>query len=108
MQKMPKTLWEKYQNEAISEEQHNGWKSSGAFNEGIAVITGKIWHSSKKKLGLYLNVIDADNLKAIEEICSYKGKNISIKELANWTLVEQHIDDTNRAHIYVYSHKPFA
>ena len=35
--------------EPIYEEQHNEWKSSGAFNKGIAVITGtKAWHNSKK------------------------------------------------------------
>jgi hypothetical protein len=28
--------------------------------------------------------------------------------LAQWTLVEQHSDDPNKVHIYVYSHRPFA
>jgi hypothetical protein len=57
---------------------------------------------------LYLNGIDTDNLKAIEEICARGGRSISLNEFAEWTLVEQHSDDTNRAHTYVYSHKPFA
>ena len=61
----------------------------------------------KTKSGLYLNGIDADNLKAIEELCTRNGKSISLDELAQWTLIEQHLDDINRAHIYVYSHKPF-
>ena len=54
-----------------------------------------------------MNVIDADNLKAIEEICTYNGKTFSMQDLAKWTLVEQHPDNREKAHIYIYSqHKP--
>jgi hypothetical protein len=102
--------WSEWQNKPISEELHNEWKKTGAFSQGIAVILGRVWHNEQKlKLGLYLNGIDADNLKAIEEICTSDGKEIiSLKQLADWTLVEQHGDDTNKAHIYIYSHRPFA
>jgi hypothetical protein len=98
--------WAEWQNKPIPEDLHKEWKTTGAFNKGMAVILGKVWHN-KDKSGLYLNGIDADNLKAIEEICTRSGGSISLDELAQWTLVEQHSDDTNRAHIYVYSHKPF-
>jgi hypothetical protein len=101
--------WEKWQSSPIPEELHNQWKRENKFSNGMAVILGKMWHN-RQKTGLYLNGIDADNLKAIEEICTYNnGKTVSIKELAKWTLVEQHADNTNKAHIYIYSkHKPFA
>ncbi len=56
--------------------------------------------------GKYLNVIDADNRLALEAICSWNGKTISLEELANWTLVKQHKDDVNRGHIYILSTKP--
>jgi hypothetical protein len=98
--------WAEWQNKPIPGEVYNEWKAIGAFNRGMAVILGKVWHN-KDKLGLYLNGIDAENLKAIEELCTRSGKSISLDELAQWTLVEQHSDDTSRAHIYVYSHKPF-
>ena len=52
--------------------------------------------------------IDADNKKAIEEICTYNGKKTSLEQLAKWTLVEQHSDAPDKAHIYIYSRKPFA
>ena len=70
----------------------------------------KVWHNKEKaKASLYLNVIDADNLKAIEEICTYNGKTFSMQDLAKWTLVEQHPDNREKAHIYIYSqHKLFA
>ncbi len=53
----------------------------------MAVILGKVWHNNQKP-GLNLNGIDLDNSKAIEEVCKYDGKAISIKELSQWTLVE--------------------
>jgi hypothetical protein len=99
--------WSEWQDKAIPEELHNRWKDENAFSKGIAIILGKVWHREDKK-SLYLNGIDADNLKAIEEICTRNGRSISLNELAQWTLVEQHSDDTNKAHIYVYSHRPFA
>jgi hypothetical protein len=98
--------WSEWQDSPIPEELHNKWKEEGVFSKGIAVILGKVWHN-REKSALYLNGIDADNLKAIEEICTYNGKSISLKQLADRTLVEQHQDDTDRAHIYIYSRKPF-
>src|SRR5215213_1197467 len=56
--------WSEWQNKAIPEEQHNKWKDENAFSNGIALILGRVWHN-KEKVGLYLNGIDADNLKAI-------------------------------------------
>jgi P4 family phage/plasmid primase-like protien len=99
--------WSEYQSSPISEEQYKEWKIKGAFNNGIAIILGKVWHN-KQRFGLYLNGIDLDNRKAIEEVCKRNGKTISISNLAQWTLVEQHPDDPTKLHIYVYSHKPFA
>jgi hypothetical protein len=52
-------------------------------------------------------MIDGDNRLAIQEICTRNGKTISIEELGKWTLVEQHKDAPDRAHIYIISEKPF-
>jgi hypothetical protein len=59
--------WSEYQSSPISEEQYKEWKIKGAFNNGIAIILGKVWHN-KQRFGLYLNGIDLDNRKAIEEV----------------------------------------
>jgi hypothetical protein len=100
--------WSEWQDMPIPEELYNKWKDQNMFSNGMAVILGKVWHN-KQKSGLYLNGIDADNLKAVQEICSRNGMAVTLQELAQWTLVEQHPDDTNRAHVYIYSqHKPFA
>jgi Bifunctional DNA primase/polymerase, N-terminal len=100
--------WPEWQDKPIPEELHNQWKTENKFSNGIAVVLGKVWHN-KQKLALYLNGIDADNSNVVDEICSRNGEgSIPLNQLANWTLVEQHPDDTNKAHIYVYSYKPFA
>src|SRR5919106_4132775 len=98
--------WKDYQNNAIPPWTHEKWKKEGDFNSGMAIILGRIWHN-QPKTPLYLNAIDVDNLIAIKEICSQNGKNISISELAKWTLVEQHIDSLDKMHVLIYSHRHF-
>src|SRR5918996_459433 len=98
--------WKEWQDKPIPEELHNEWKASGAFNNGIAIILGKVWHNPHKA-GLFLVGIDLDNQKAIEEICNRNGNTISLLQLSQWTLVEQHLDDLSKAHILLYSRKPF-
>ena len=93
--------WKEWQNKPIPQELHDKWKTSGAFNNGIAIILGKVWHNSLKK-DLYLIGIDLDNQKAIEEV-AIKG----LEDLAKNVIVEQHKDDPTKAHILLYSHKPF-
>ena len=58
-------------------------------------------------MGLYLIGIDCDNAKVIEEICSRDNKSVPLSQLAQWTLVEQHTDDWTKAHVLLYSHRPF-
>jgi hypothetical protein len=99
--------WKKWQDKPIPQELHDQWKASGAFNNGIAIIPGKVYHN-KQKEDLYLIGIDCDNAKAIEEICTSKDdKTISLVQLAESVIVEQHLDDPTKAHILFYSHKPF-
>jgi hypothetical protein len=99
--------WSQYQDKPIPEWQHEQWKTSGAFINGMAVILGKVYHN-KQKDGLYLIGIDCDNAKAIEELCTNgDGKIIPLAKLAETVIVEQHLDDITRAHVLLYSHNPF-
>ena len=98
--------WKEWQDKAIPQEVHDEWKVSGAFNNGIAIVLGKVWHNPHKT-SLFLIGIDLDNQKAIEEICNHDGNSISLLQLSQWTLVEQHLDDLSKAHILLYSRKPF-
>ena len=85
--KKPLVPWLSYQDKPISEWQHSLWKDKEEFNNGIAIILGKVWHNLHK-IGLYLIGFDLDNQKAIEEIFCRDGKNISLSQLAKRTLIE--------------------
>ena len=105
-QKKPTVNWKQWENKAIPKEQHELWKKQGAFNEGMAIIAGKVWHNYAKK-GLYLILVDFDNKKAIEELCTRNGKQTPLAELAKHMIVEQHRDQPNKAHVIFYANHPF-
>ena len=98
--------WSQYQNSPISEVQHEQWKKEGAFSNGIAIIPGKVWHRSDKQ-GLYFTFLDADKSNAINELCTMNGKSITLQEMAEKFIVEQHKDNLEKAHVYFYSPIPF-
>src|SRR5215210_9196792 len=100
--KVTSIKWAEFQHKPISEEQHEKWKADNAYNNGMGIILGKVWHNPL--LGeIYANAVDGDNLPAVNEICNYKGKQISVQEFANWTVVEQQKDAPDKMHIVVYS-----
>jgi hypothetical protein len=90
--KKPLVQWSEWQDKPIPEWQHEKWKAEGMFLKGIAIIPGKVWHR-KDRNGLYFTFIDADKQKAIDELCSRNGKTISLQEMAQKFLVEQHTDN---------------
>jgi P4 family phage/plasmid primase-like protien len=97
--------WGQWQDKPISEEIHNQWKSDNSFTNGIAVVLGKVWFVPELE-GYYLVGVDADNRKAIDEICSHNGKTMTLQELAKKTLIEQHKDNPDKAHFYFYGTRP--
>ena len=99
--------WGEYQENPIPTELHDEWKSQHEFSYGMAVILGRIWHR-QDRIGFYLIGVDVDNLRAIEEICKRDGKTTTLHKFAASTLVEQHIDNPNKAHLYFYSPRPFS
>lgn len=102
--KKPLVSWKEdvrgnWQKEPIPIELHNEWKSKGMFDNGMAVICGKVLHNEEKK-HLYLCAIDCDNKLGIDEMT----KNLD--KMKDVTLIEQHLDDPNKAHFYFYTTKP--
>jgi putative DNA primase/helicase len=108
-EKTPLVKWKEYQDKPISEALHNQWKSENKFRNGMAVIAGRCWFKTDAhNRTLYLNLIYADNSLTVQELCTRPDETLmSIEDLGNWTLVEQHLDDRTRLHVYVYSYKPF-
>jgi hypothetical protein len=103
-EKTPYVKWSEFQDCPILEEQHIRWKTEEAFNQGIAIIAGKIWRGKYK--GKYLACIDIDNKKGIEEFLSHFGKVDTIEKLAAKTIVEWHKDNPYKVHIYFIVDKP--
>ena len=108
--KKPLVRWSEWQDNPIPLELHNKWKSENAFYKGMAITLGRVWHRPDKK-GYYLVGIDTDNAIGIREICSRPNGNTSNEEdvlfaFANKTLVEQHKDNPDKAHFYLYLPRP--
>ncbi len=95
--------WSQYQNAPIPKEQIESWLATGAFNQGVAVMAGKLWRGRSE--GKYLIFIDCDGQKAIEAFCSTIS-NTKLADFAARTLVEQHLDNPSKAHIYLVSEVP--
>lgn len=95
--KDPRGNW---QVDPIPQSIHDAWKNTNAFDKGMAVICGKVHHNQEKS-GLYLCAIDADNKKGCDVLHS-KG----LDYLKEKTLVEQHTNCPEKAHVYFYTHKP--
>jgi hypothetical protein len=93
--------WLIWQDHGISEKQHQEWKERNAFDDGMAIMAGNIWHKEELK-DYYLCFIDLDNQIAVQEMCSIFGTK-DLDELAKITIVEQHRDDPDKAHVYFYT-----
>lgn len=98
--KKPLEPWEVWQDKPQPKELIEKWKAEGRFKQGIAIIMGQSWRGPNE--GIDLCSIDTDNLKAIEEFCTRNNKKMSVDEFAEKTVVEQHIDNLNKAHFYVF------
>jgi hypothetical protein len=99
------TKWSEWQLKPIPEEVHNQWKNENRFADGLAIVVGKVWRG--EHIGENLIFIDLDNLKAIEEFCTRNGETAPLTKIAEKFIVEQHSDDTNKAHVFFYSELPF-
>jgi hypothetical protein len=98
--------WKQWQDKPVPEELHNHWKEQGIFSKGIAIIPRKVWHREDKK-DMYFTFLDADKQEAIDELCLRNGKKITLQEMSQKFIVEQHKDNLQKAHIYFYSEIPF-
>src|SRR5918999_1284162 len=97
--------WSEWQINPIPEEQFNEWKRTNAFDKGMAVIAGKAWRGRYE--GKYFTFIDLDNLKAVEEFTTKNGVTTSLKKMSEEFLIEQHLDDTSKAHVFFFSDVAF-
>ncbi len=96
--------WKPFQDSPNSDEQHNSWIKGGLFDSGMAVITGKIWRGANE--GKYLICIDCDNQHGIDEFLENCFPGKTLEDLSHYTIIEQHLDNREKAHIYLIVEKP--
>lgn len=98
--------WSQWQDKPIPDEILTEWKRAGKFEKGCAIIVGRIWRGSYK--GKYLCCIDIDNKSGLDNFLQQFGDDFTLERLAEKTLVEWHLDDKNRVHIYFIVEKPLS
>lgn len=96
--KTPKVGWKEWQTEPIPEELFKEWQVKGMFEEGIAIVCGKVFRGEHK--GEWLNGIDCDNKAGTDAMCPN-----GVEEIARRTLVEQHAN-RDKCHILFYTREP--
>jgi hypothetical protein len=87
-----------WQIEPIPQEIHDGWKSRGMFDNGLAIVCGQVFRGKYK--GMWLNAIDCDNKSGTDAMCP-----TSVEHTAKGTLVEQHANP-EKCHIFFYTDNP--
>jgi hypothetical protein len=102
--KTPKVEWKNsplgnWQSDPIPENIHTQWKNQNLFDEGLAIVTGKVFHNEQFK-GMWLNGIDCDNKAGTDVMCPS-----GVAHIAKGTLVEQH-DNPDKCHILFYTDEP--
>lgn len=93
--------WKEWQLRSLPEDLFVKWKNEGAYNDGVGITVGTVWRG--EYAGKNLIFIDCDNSKAINELVSSFGRGGTLKDFAARFLVEQHLDNPNKAHVYFYS-----
>jgi hypothetical protein len=98
--------WKDWQLKSLPEDLFKKWKDENAYADGIGVVAGKVWRGDHA--GEYFIFTDLDNLKAIEEFCEKEGREgLTLKDFGDKFLIEQHLDNTSKAHVFFYSKIPF-
>ena len=98
--------WEKYQREPVTDEEFQSWLDDDKFKNGVCILPGKIHHRSDRQ-HLYYIVIDGDKAHGIKELLTRNGHTPTLQEVAKQWIVEQHKDNTEKAHFGFYSPIPF-
>lgn len=91
-----KQPWAEFQERAMSEQEFEENLKNGAYEDGCAIITGKVWRGQYK--GKQLACVDCDNLLAIQEVYNFAG--ISYSDFEKGNLIEAHEDDPHSRHVF--------
>ena len=98
----PHVKWSQYKENPPRMVDIEEWINQGLYNDGVAQLTG-LCHRGKFK-GLYLNCVDFDSPEVLDKLLAMHP----LEELSNAGIFcEQHTDNKGKAHVWVFSTKPF-
>ena len=103
--KNPLISWKEWQDKIIPIEVYEKWKKKDCVDNNYALITGKIHRGQFKDK--YIICIDIDNKAGINEFIQHFTEIKSLQELAQKTMIVQHVDSKDeKAHIYFITETP--
>jgi putative DNA primase/helicase len=100
--KRPLVPWEGYQQNPPTDDEHKEWLKQRYYSGGVMILCG-LASNRKDRENLYLVGVDIDKKSGIDAFVTRDGKITSLHDIARVTLVEQHEDSPDRAHIFFYS-----
>src|SRR5215203_2556809 len=101
-EKRPVGLWKYRQIDQASDKEFQDWLDNDKFNDGVCILTGKVRHRPDRN-HLYFVVIDGDKKYGIKELLTRNGHTPTLQEVSEKWIVEQHKDNTDKAHFGFYS-----
>ena len=97
--------WAEFKDKPIPDETHEAIKRAGGYEKGIAIMAGRLHRGPNK--GKFIVSVDIDTKKGSEEFLPVFGETGGLEKLAEKTIVEQHTDNKEKAHVYFLSPFPF-
>ena len=97
--------WAEFKDKPIPDESHEAIKREGGYEKGIALMAGRLHRGPNK--GKFIVCVDSDTKNSSEEFLPVFGGICDLEKLAEKTIVEQHADNKEKAHVYFISPFPF-
>lgn len=78
--KVPVEQYKQFFDKPIPIELHNYWKKTGLFDNGIAIINGRLWHHEYRK-NMFAYTVDCDSEEGTKLICTVNGVQLTPEEM---------------------------
>ena len=105
--KIPVEGYKQFFGKAIPIELHNYWKKLDLFNNGIAIINGRLWNHEYRK-HLFGHTIDCDSEAGTKLVCNVNGVQHTPEEMTKKGLAaEYHKGTPSKYHFIVFSEQEF-
>ena len=102
--KIPVEEYKQFFDRAIPIELHNYWRNNALFDNGIAIINGRLWNNEHRK-HLFGHIVDTDTEAGTELIMNMKGVQLTLDDMIKRGIA---IEKTPRGfHFIIFSEMEF-